>query len=238
MIINTNKLEGAVRWHIQKIQTQILVFVAALLICGEGQAQPNGCGSGWSTYVVPDKIALLQCTMKSACDAHDDCYSVCKGRTDGICLYQKCRAGGELAGQDACLIQPALIQSAGAAMTRRAQCDVKLAEAIIDANPNRWPCRAIAIIYREAVKLWGDGAFAGYGSDQTPAAWKQSQADYEAAIAAFLAKASEADFRKFVESYEQGTDKLNFCGRLQYVDGQGLRNVDPREYKQCAFHLK
>ena len=224
--------------YIHRFHIYIIVFFAALFICGDGHAQPNGCGSGWSTYLVPDKIALLQCTMKSACDAHDTCYSVCEGRTDGICQYQKCRKGGELAGQDACLIQPALIQSAGAAMTRRAQCDVKLADAILEANPSRWPCRAIAIIYREAVKLWGDGAFAGYGSMETPAAWKQSQGDYEAAIAAFLANASEADFKKFVQSYEQGTDKLNFCGRLQYVDGEGIKNVDTGEFKQCAFHLK
>lgn len=222
----------------QRTQTYIMVFFVALLMCGEIHAKPNGCGSGWSTYLVPDKIALLQCTMKTACDAHDNCYSICEGRTDGICQYQKCRAGGELAGQDACLIQPALIQSAGAAMTRRAQCDVKLAETIIELNPSRWPCRAVAIIYREAVKLWGDGAFAGYGSDDTPAAWKQSQGDYEAAIAAFLANSSEADFQKFVPAYEQGTHKVNFCGRLEYVDGQGLRNVDSKEYDQCAFHLK
>lgn len=223
---------------IQKIRTYILVFIVALSVSGNGHAQPNGCGSGWSTYLVPDKIALLQCTMKSSCDAHDNCYSVCEGRTDGICQYRKCRVGGELAGQDACLIQPALLQSAGAAMTRRAQCDVKMAEGIIEANPNRWPCRAVAIIYREAVKLWGDGAFAGYGSNETPAAWKQTQGEYEAAIAAFLAKANEADFKKFVQSYEQGKDKLNFCGRLQYVDGEGIKNVDPGEYDQCAFHLK
>lgn len=200
-------------------------------------SSPNGCGSGWNTSLVPDQIRVLNCTMTSSCNSHDACYGVCEGRTDGICAYQQCRTKGQQALPNACYSDPALIQSGFDAVKRRATCDARMADDIAAANGGRWACKAIAIIYREAVKLWGDGAWNGYGNGTGPAAWAQSQADYDAAIARFLAVSSDKDFEQFVKGQERATPAINFCGRLQFTPATGLTNVNAADKNDCKIAL-
>lgn len=216
----------------------VMLLLVLLGICTPVGAQPNGCGSGWNTNLVPDKIYLLQCTMKNACDAHDTCYGVCENRTDGECVYRRCRAGGDMEGAPACRVDLKFLKSESDAASRRSVCDAKFSVAIVESNPERWACKAVAIIYREAVKRWGDSSFSGYGSWDQPAAWSQSQLDYEQAIANFIASSSEESFMRFVKSFESGTPEVNFCGRLQYVNGAGLKNIDSTEKNICSPALK
>ena len=39
---------------------------------------PNGCGTGWNTWLVPDSLPVLSCAFESACNAHDVCYGKCE----------------------------------------------------------------------------------------------------------------------------------------------------------------
>jgi len=71
-----------------------------------------------------------------------------------------------------------------------------------------------------------------------PAAWGQTQEEYEKAIALFIEKGSEDEFRQLVESFEAGKGSINFCAKLRYVPGQGLKNIDPREDKACSPILR
>ena len=74
------------------------------------KSQPNGCGSGWSVYLVLDSIPLAHCTFRAACDGHDDCYGKCEGRVQDRrapqCEYLRCRQGGDLFKQPACQSDP------------------------------------------------------------------------------------------------------------------------------------
>lgn len=199
-------------------------------------AEANGCGSGWSTHVVPDKIRLLNCSMKGSCDTHDKCYSECEGRVDDICEYQKCRPKGKLYGSISCATDNHLIVLGRAAQVRRAICDDKLAFDIATSNPASWGCQAVAIIYRKAVKLWGDDAFNGYSASDQPLAWAQTQEEYDKAIADFIEFSDENDFRKFVESAQSTKPNVNFCGRLMYSKELGLTNVSNEDKKPCSGH--
>lgn len=216
---------------------RIALFLMLCTMAFAASAQPNGCGSGWNTALVPDKIRILQCTMQTACDAHDTCYGQCEKRTDGECAYRRCRADGDLAGKPECRINPLFIKSESDAMVRRAACDVKLASAIIESNPGRWACKAVAIIYREAVRRWGNPSFSGFAKWDKPAAWRQTQAEYETAIASFIEKSTDEDFKTFVQSFESEKPQVDFCGRLQYSD-EGLTNIVPEEIKPCSPLLK
>lgn len=220
------------------LQRLALLLTLCVMTVLPVKAEPNGCGSGWNTALVPDKIGLLGCTMKNACDAHDTCYGLCEKRTDGECAYRRCRVGGDLAGKPACRVDAALLKSEGDAMTRRSVCDSKFAAAIMESNPERWACKAVAIIYREAVKKWGNPNFSGYGGWSEPAAWKQSQQDYEKAIALFVEKSTDTEFRQFVKSFDTDKPDVNFCARLRYSSTSGLENVDPKENKPCSPILK
>ena len=121
---------------------------------------------------------------------------------------------------------------------RRSKCDINLAAAIINDNPERWACKAVAIIYREAVKRWGNPNYSGYGKWEQPAAWRQQQQDYDKAIALFLEQASDADFRQFVKSFDSEKPGVNFCARLRFSTGSGLENVDKNESASCSPMLK
>jgi hypothetical protein len=215
------------------------ILTAILSLClsalgADAAAQPNGCGSGWSTKVVPDKIRLLNCSMKTSCDTHDTCYSKCEGRVDGICEYQKCRPSGALYGAPVCKTDAKLLKLGFDAQTRRAACDTAIAIDITSANPNNWACRAVAIIYSRAVKTWGDSAFSGYGSPNEPLAWAQTQEDYDKAIADFIQFSNEQDFKDFVIAAESGKPQVNFCGRLKYSKDSGLTNVSAQDKKACT----
>jgi hypothetical protein len=211
----------------------IAYLLSASMVCHA--SEPNGCGSGWSTKVVPDKIRLLNCSMQSSCNAHDECYSVCEGKTDGMCAYQKCRPKGALYGDPSCSTDVNLLKLAGDAQARRASCDVNISLDIAGSNSGRWACQAVAYIYGKAVKAWGDTAFNGYSNADAPAAWAQTQAEYDQALADFIEFSTEEDFKKFVEQAQGRTPQVNLCGRLKFTKERGLRNVSNADNKPCKI---
>jgi hypothetical protein len=184
-------------------------------------SSPNGCGAGWSTYLVLDSIPLLQCTFKAACDAHDNCYGKCSGRmtdpTAPECEYLRCRAGGDLFSSGQCKTSIKLTKLAVEAQKRRKTCDVGLGNDIVANNVGRPVCQAFGYVYEKAVRNFGDPNFQGI--DSAPSTIKQSKEEYEAAIREFFRKGTTAEFEKFNAS------PPSLDSSLKYVEGQGLTNV-------------
>ncbi|RYY85712.1 MAG: hypothetical protein EOO15_16345 [Chitinophagaceae bacterium] len=220
--------------------THALVALVLVLLALHGNkafaTEPNGCGSGWSLRFVPDNVRFLSCKFKSSCDNHDRCYDKCGDSLTGVCEYRRCRPDGDLYQTVECATSEQLKALTFAATKRREVCDSKLHDEIVASNPG-WACRAIAIVYREAVKEWGDGNFSGYGTRAMPAAWKQSQKDYEEAIQRFFQSASEAELEQFVQSFDNGHPSVNFCGRIQFKDRK-LQNLNATDRKACGAEVK
>jgi hypothetical protein len=129
-------------------------FLAALIAASpfqlHAQTPPglatNGCGAkGWSNFVVPDAVLGRYCQFKSSCNKHDLCYS-------------RCLEGGDLHGSPACADEAQRSQ-------RRAVCDARLHDDILQDNAGRASCASFAKIYRWAVERFGAGAFKGYSSE-------------------------------------------------------------------------
>lgn len=201
-------------------------------------SEPNGCGSGWSTFVVPDRIRLLGCDFKASCDLHDKCYSLCDKSLEGICEYRRCRVGGDLFGNRICSDDDKFKNLISAAQARRNSCDVSLGDEIRNRNPGKPGCRALGVLYRYAVKEWGDPNFAGFGTVDQPLAWKQPQREYNKALSDFLAKATDEELKKFADAADTSTPVVNLCGRLRYSDADGLQNLAPEDKNACQTPRK
>lgn len=185
------------------------------------EAAPNGCGSSWNTYLVPDSIPLLKCTFRKACDDHDGCYGKCLGRIRDPqapqCEYLRCNKGGDLHGTPECDESIKLAQLFKSAMDRRRSCDVNIGRAIREGNTGRPVCQAFAYVYEKAVKDLGESYFSGL--DPTAQAVGQPQHEYELAIREFFKKGSPAEFEAF------NTSPPSFTAPLKFVPGRGLVNV-------------
>jgi hypothetical protein len=183
---------------------------------------PNGCGTGWSVYFVPDSIPLAGCDFSKACDEHDGCYGKCETSIEGECEYRKCRPGGSLSGSTRCLTDEKLLALASRANQRRLVCDNKLCDKIREVNKGKAICQAFAIIYREAVKTFGDTAFNGLSGEKVV---NQSQDEYVGAVRAFLTVGTEKQFKDFVAAADAGKPKVDFSRPLAYDAPHGLKNV-------------
>lgn len=53
------------------------VLVGLMAVPTLAQSPQKACGSGFTTHIVPDKVASLCINFQPACQAHDDCYGVC-----------------------------------------------------------------------------------------------------------------------------------------------------------------
>lgn len=211
------------------------IFLLYLLIFSSATsaAEPNGCGSGWNTFLVPDRILLLNCEIKASCNKHDLCYAICDQSMEDKCEYRRCRRGGDLYETDVCKEDDKFIKLEKSAQARRSSCDAQFGDDIRSNNSNSWGCKAVGVLYRFAVKEWGDGSFAGFGTEAQPAAWKQPQSEYNKALIDFLSKASEDELKKFVKDSESTTPKVNLCGRLRYTREEGLSNLTVEDSNAC-----
>lgn len=115
----------------------IISFVAFSADMFPGK-QTNGCGSGITEFLVPNKIA--NCKLKEACDRHDLCYG-------------RCLEGGKLFGSEACNASEQEKES------RKQKCDVSLYDDIVQANQGS--CRGWASFYKFFVVHAGGGFFNG-----------------------------------------------------------------------------
>lgn len=200
----------------------LLAFASIAVAQEHDKTGPNGCGTGWNRYLVPNSIPLLRCKFEEACNAHDTCYAKCEGRLDNECEYRRCRKGGDLHGKIVCETDERLISLGVNAYQRRKTCDKNLYSNIKTLNSDRMSCRAFAVIYRDAVKLFGDSAFIGI--DEAPNLTQQ-QEDYEKAIRDFFANGTEAQFKRIVEEDEAGRKAVDMKRNIRFLPDRGLVNT-------------
>ena len=149
--------------HFQKIIGFVLFLcLGAAHITALGQG--NGCGTGWNSYLVPDRIVLAQCEFRSACDAHDVCYGKCGdvpvADRPSHCEYLRCKPGGDLLGNEQCRSKK-FDDLFGQANRRQRMCDTRFYLDLRAGNEGKPVCRAFTTIYSRAVRWFGEGAFAG-----------------------------------------------------------------------------
>lgn len=182
-------------------------------------SQPNGCGSGWTIYLVPDSIPVANCVFRAACDEHDGCYGKCEGRVKDTsapqCEYLRCRKDGDLYKSDRCNTDARLKQLESDAQMRRQKCDIAIAAKIREINSGKPVCQAFSYAYEYAVKRFGDPFFKGI----RPSANALNQEEYERAIREFFLHGSDAEFEAF------NANPPDFSKALKYEPGEGLLNV-------------
>ena len=183
------------------------------------KSQPNGCGSGWSVYLVPDSIPLAHCTFRAACDGHDDCYGKCEGRVQDRrapqCEYLRCREGGDLYKQPRCQSDPKFAKLDREAQKRRSACDKEIGAKIRKINAGKPVCQAFAYVYENAVKRFGDPFFKGIRISSL----LQSKEEYDDAIREFFRRGMPDEFEAF------NAHPPSFDRDLTYEPGKGLINV-------------
>jgi hypothetical protein len=188
------------------------------------ESKPNGCGSGWSVYIVPDSIPLANCTFRAACDEHDGCYGKCEGRVKDRsapqCAYLRCRKGGDLYASLKCKTDATLTKLERDAQKRRSKCDTEIGAKIREINKGRPVCQAFAYVYEKAVREFGDPHFEGIRA--TANAPDQSQDDYDRAIREFFLHGSKEEFAAF------NARPPSFAEPLKYERGKGLVNIPGR----------
>lgn len=187
----------------------------------QGESAPNGCGTGWNRYLVPNSIPILQCEFKEACNTHDTCYARCEKSLDGDCEYRRCRPGGDLAGNAICWTDERYLSLANKARQRRNTCDANFHSDLLKLNAGRYVCHAFAVIYRDAVKIWGDGPFIGI--DPAPNLTQQRE-DYEKAIRDFFIGGTEPQFRRIVEEDKTGRQTVDMKRNIRFTPDKGLEN--------------
>jgi hypothetical protein len=196
---------------IHKSYTRKLIkkFTAAFLffciICSAAQAQnstetppgqkTNGCGAqnGWSGYLVPNSLLLINCDFKESCDKHDLCYG-------------RCLKGGDLFGKPECLNDSSDQQR----QVRRQICDIALQTDIHAKNSKKPVCGVYASIYRWAVENFASKAFQGATEDSNLNANLRIFLDYlnknpevysESEVAGLIEAFNKADYGNKTEYY-------------------------------------
>ena len=209
-----------------KFGLHLLVILTCMVWSAASIAQtlPNGCGSGWSTYLVPNSLPIVRCQFKQACDEHDLCYGKCETSTADKCEYRRCRPGGDLYKSDECITNPRLINAMAEATSRRQTCDSSLSERIRALNTAKAVCAAFAIVYRDAVKAFGDGAWAGADLFQFQGP-PPDQAAYEEAIREFFKNGKEEQFARLVQGADAGRPVVNLKKAIKFSPTAGLVNV-------------
>lgn len=182
----------------------------------------NGCGSGWNTWLVPDSIPVLECKFNEACNKHDLCYGKCeKYPQDHIqpeCEYLRCKKGGDLYQSNKCDTDVHLTKLITDAKTRKSKCDDSLYNDINNNNPGKAVCRSVAIVYKLAVKNWGEGSF--HGITATGETINQPKSEYDGAIKDFFKYGTKEQFEAFVQAYDKGN--VNLEKPLQFDKTLGL----------------
>lgn len=205
-----------------------LFFLSActMFLASVASARAGNCGSGWSEWVVPDSIPLVNCQFASCCGDHDVCYGKCEGDTSAKCSYLRCKRGGDLYRSTQCQSDTGLLQSARDAKVRKNKCDNDFYSALRALNSGRYVCEALAIAYFKAVKDWGEPHFSGFDASNPVAAWRQPQDDYNQALKEFFRNGTDAQFKKLVEGFDGGRPSVDFRQPLRFDPTQGLVNLD------------
>ncbi len=214
---------------------RLLRGIAAALALGSalsahGQpAPPNGCGTGWNAYLVPDSIRLASCSFRAACDTHDACYDKCRtpqsaDASSQVCAYLHCRRDGKFYGQDICRSEY-FEKSKWDADQRRTKCDGAFYSNLLDINRGRAICEAFSLFYLKAVEKFGSGAF--FGAAPVSAA-REDEVPFNAtsrkAIEDFFNSATEQQYMQLIEDLRRPTPAVDPSKPLMYDPARGLRN--------------
>jgi hypothetical protein len=187
---------------------------------------PNGCGSSWNTYLVPDSIPILGCDFKDACNQHDTCYARCLPNTPTAllpeCTYLKCEQNGELNGQAQCNTEPFNTLRAQAAQ-RKKSCDLNFYSTLGAKNFSNLVCHAFSSLYYKAVDRFGGGSF--FGAAPTIASLDVVPNFNRAVIADFLKNASPAELKRVEEDLKMTTPSLDLSKPLTFSADKGLRQA-------------
>lgn len=207
--------------------TYVFFCVLCLAFSLDASSQTNGCGSGWNTYLVPDRLPLSSCEFKSACDVHDICYGKCEGLKPSDrppqCEYLRCRKGGDLVGSDTC-INVKYVRLEKAANERKGQCDAKFYNNLVSTNPNRPVCRVFAAIYGKAVELLAGGAFIGIGATLS-GGLSEAQVDRSlAAINELLTSLSPDQLAAYEKALSEGKVAIDWSKELAFSKQRLLYN--------------
>ncbi|NCT98316.1 MAG: hypothetical protein GXD23_13180 [Comamonadaceae bacterium] len=112
---------------------------------------------------------------------------------------------------------------ASEARQRRNTCDANFYSDLLKLNADRFVCHAFAIVYRDAVKIWGDGPFMGV--DSAPNLTQQRE-DYEKAIRDFFVRGTETQFRQIVEEDKKGQKAVDMKRNIRFMPDKGLVNTN------------
>lgn len=140
------------------------LFFILLIIAPISNADPNGCGTGWNTYLVPDKLRITGCDFKESCNEHDVCYSKCDqiegNEQSSECVYKKCLPTGSLSGSVICE-SVEFRKHKIASNNRRAKCDADFMVNIVNYNPGNSKCTFYSALYPFFVRIFGNKSFLG-----------------------------------------------------------------------------
>lgn len=127
-----------------------LLFPASLV---NAVCEPNGCGSGWSEKLVPDKFGFLDINFNNSCAVHDTCYSRCLECGENYNTLN-CNTGGK--------------------SDRRTYCDIVFKDNMEDECKRKSPkdaglidhakettCKGLSFLYYLAVRIGGKDPFNG-----------------------------------------------------------------------------
>lgn len=190
-------------------------------------AIPNGCGSGWNAYLVPDEIKILGCTFKSSCDSHDICYSKCiepvPVTSKNLCEYKRCLPKGDLSGTATCetfAFSTLKIES----LTRKGICDQKFGIDLAFNNKNKPACNLFLSLYPYAVSILGKSSFLGGDDLGVVAVSDVEKKEFALAINSLYSSWSESQIVKFDSDIRSGLILIDLSKPIRFDNKKGLFN--------------
>jgi len=206
-----------------------VVLLSATPAFAGDPTQPNGCGTGWNAYLVPNSIKLAGCVFKPACDAHDRCYDKCRApeavsASPQMCAYLDCRRDGKYYGQGVCKSEY-YEKSKWDAAVRRTSCDTGFYTNLLNINQGTLICEAFSWFYLKAVQKFGEGAF--FGAAPVSAA-REDEIPFTGtsrkAVEEFFNSGTEQQFKQLIEDLKSTRPVVDPSQPLIYDPSSGLKN--------------
>lgn len=203
------------------------LIAAIFLSCNTYAQETNGCGTGWNRYLVPDRIKILGCEFRAACDSHDICYGKCsnygKDSSPPQCQYLRCEKGGDLWGTEVCDSVP-FKKNRIAADLRRAECDAKFMINISKLNPENRRCDIFSGFYPFVVRALGGNNFLGMENSPTASLSEAERIEYANAINLAFSTLPDDELAEIFEQTQGDKPTLDLSKPIEFDPRFGLRN--------------
>jgi hypothetical protein len=215
------------KWLIFLVSLFTLTLAVAQSPPDRSSSEPNGCGTGWNRYVIPDKIKFIGCDFKKSCDEHDVCYGACTAYDPKTslpqCEYLRCQPGGDIYGKKDC--DGIKFRRLGiVANERRVECDGKFMVNIVKNNPGNSRCTLFSAIYPSAVRILGSSAFVGIDTRQ---GWTEDQKNaYATAINRMFSEWNDVRVAKYAAELKAGRLTVDFNKQIKFDEELGIVNVE------------